>query len=763
MLRKIKLLYERLTRIGDKQKLKWATASLAIILSASVAKAGYTDPVSLSGFRVGFYAAPAFVDLDDDGDLDIVVGKSNGYLDYFQNDGGSYTQLTGSENPFDAIDVGSYSTPTFADVDDDGDMDLLVGRSDGYLNYFQNDGTGVFTEITGPLNPFDGIDVGYESNPVFADIDNDGDIDLVVGEYWGNINYFQNDGFGVFTELSGVLNPFDAILVWYYSSPDFADFDDDGDLDLFIGDGDGYISYYQHDGLSFIEQTGNANPFDGIDFGDVVSPVMIDVDLDGDFDLVAGTYNDLFLRYLRNDAGTFSEKRGTLSPFEGIQVIYHAKPIFADIDGDANLDLVIGDMAGTISYYKDTLNGFIPKVGAENPFAGIDVGIASTPAMGNFDDDGDLDLFVGDKYGTILYYKNNAGTYVQQTGADNPMNGVDVGAYSDPVLVDFDNDNDLDLVVGNYNGTINYFRNDEPVFAELTGAVNPFNGIDVGFYSSPALVDFDNDGDLDLVVGNNNGTINYFRNDEPVYTELTGADNPFNGIDIGYFSAPALVDLDNDGDFDLYLGDVNGKVYFSEFNVPGITASPSSGLITTEAGGTDIFTLVLNSQPDHHVTITLTSNKPSEGTVSPVVLTFTHTTWNVPQIVTLTGVDDDDEDGNQDYHISFAVSSTDAEYNGMIISNVNASNADDDGVTSVEPVTAGAIKVYSVDHSIMLVSEDKIIDKVKVYDLSGQLIIQKNIGTTGTYELFVPGSQSGVYVIQTFTEDDVLRTKVIIR
>ena len=88
------------------------------------------------------------------------------------------------------LDVGTYAAPTLADIDGDGDQDLVVGNYDGAFRYFLNESTEsslVFTEQKNTDNFFNGFDVGTRSSPIFADIDRDGDLDLVAGGKWGNL------------------------------------------------------------------------------------------------------------------------------------------------------------------------------------------------------------------------------------------------------------------------------------------------------------------------------------------------------------------------------------------------------------------------------------------------------------------------------------------------------------------------------------------------------------------------------------------------
>ena len=111
----------------------------------------------------------------------------------------------------------------------------------------------------------------------------------------------------------------------------------------------------------------------------------------------------------------------------------------------------------------------------------------------------------------------------------------------------------------------------------------------------------------------------------------------------------------------------------------GITVTPTSGLITTEAGGTAQFTVVLDSQPTADVTIGISSNDITEGTVSASSLTFTPANWNEAQTVTVTGVDDLINDGDIAYSIiTAAATSADLNYNGLDASNVSLTNIDNE-------------------------------------------------------------------------------------
>ncbi|WP_199248640.1 hypothetical protein [[Phormidium] sp. ETS-05] len=173
----------------------------------------------------------------------------------------------------------------------------------------------------------------------------------------------------------------------------------------------------------------------------------------------------------------------------------------------------------------------------------------------------------------------------------------------------------------------------------------------------------------------------------------------------------------DDGDiaYNIVTAATSTDTTYNGFNIPdvavtnnddetaGITVTPTSGLVTTEAGGSATFTVVLESQPTADVTINLSSDNTAEGTIDLSTLTFTAVNWNIAQTVTVTGADDNIADGNIAYNIVTTATSTDTTYNGFNIPDVAVTNTDDDtggGVsitpTSINVTEGGAIAIYDI-------------------------------------------------------------------
>ncbi|WP_369178004.1 FG-GAP-like repeat-containing protein [Candidatus Thiodubiliella endoseptemdiera] len=574
-------------------------------------KTGGSNPFNGIDVESESESLPTLADIDGDGDLDLVMGENDGTLKYYQNTGSAsnpaYEAKTGGSNPFNSIDVGLYSKPTLADIDGDGDLDLVVGERNGTLKYYQNTGTTsnpTYEAKTGGSNPFNGINVGSFSAPTLVDIDGDGNLDLVVGEENGTLKYYYNQQ-SFFVD--GQAPTPTATNSWTLSNIPA------GQSAFKVGDVIS-LTLTMSETLKLNNTTGSKVVIAGKDFvlDKTASTTAGDKKLVFKYSVQAGDSiaatdfyidnptSDITLNNITDVAGNapvftadrvvltktkleYIEKTGSgNNPFEGIDVGNVSAPTLVDIDGDGDLDLVVGEVAGTLKYYQNTGTTSNPayeaKTGDDNPFNSIDVGIYSGPTLADIDGDGDLDLVVGESDGTLKYYQNTGTTsnpaYEVKTGDDNPFNSIDVGDFSKPTLADIDGDGDLDLVVGEKNGTLKYYQNtgttSSPAYEAKTGGNNPFNSIDVGDYSTPNLADIDGDGDLDLVVGEFYGTLKYYQNtgttSNPAYEVKTGGSNPFNSIDVGDFSKPTLADIDGDGDLDLVVGENNGtlKYYYNQ-------------------------------------------------------------------------------------------------------------------------------------------------------------------------------------------------------
>lgn len=246
-------------------------------------------PYTLANFDVGNWSKPAFVDLNGDGLLDLVSGTFTGMFRAFVRSGAGFVELVGTANPFFGVDVGAVSAPAFIDFNGDGLLDLVSGESQGQLLAFARVGTR-YVQVTGNANPFAAIDVGRDSTPTFVDLDGDGRADLVVGEHFTGLHAWRNTTAGF---VPFAVDPFAGVATGEYAAPAFADLDGDGRVDMVSGNGAGGLTAWRNTAAGFVPFT--TNPFASIDVGDNSGPAFADLNGDGRPDLIVGAENGTFI------------------------------------------------------------------------------------------------------------------------------------------------------------------------------------------------------------------------------------------------------------------------------------------------------------------------------------------------------------------------------------------------------------------------------------------------------------------------------------
>lgn len=182
---------------------------------------------------------PAFGDLDNDGDYDLLAGKLNGTIDFYLNNGTPVSanfqnSILLRNNNNDSIDVGSSSSPFLMDVDGDSDLDLAIGGFNGKLSFYENTGNPASYEFTSNPAYFGTLDIG-DNSTIFIDYNEDDVLDLFSGSRNGEMFYFRNDGNNISPIWSLITNQFIHDNFGGNTFPCFFDIDNDTDSDLFLG------------------------------------------------------------------------------------------------------------------------------------------------------------------------------------------------------------------------------------------------------------------------------------------------------------------------------------------------------------------------------------------------------------------------------------------------------------------------------------------------------------------------------------------------
>ncbi len=370
-----------------------------------------TDPANpiVSEALSGNYYGASWVDVDGDERLDLFICRK----DIFRNLGnGNFVKLVGSV-PFQGSVLGN----SWSDYDNDGDIDLFVistNQASPFSHLYNNDGSGMFTKITQGQIGDSASNTGWGC--VWGDINNDSytDLFLAAAYNFGGVLHpnrlFNNNGNGTFTRVdtTQTTDSNDAFTV-----PMFSDYDQDGDIDLFIGTGPANsIGGRDYLYRNMLKEFNSSYFFNRIDTGIIGTDIVdgqiwnwIDIDNDGDIDGFLTNYSTNILNRLYRCEGPYyyvkmtAAQVGTIVTDAGLWL----SNTWGDFDNDGDLDCYLTTDAGLNRYYSNNGQGFFTRI---DTLAMITSGPSYGAVSGDYDSDGDLDLFVAANNVSKGLYRN---------------------------------------------------------------------------------------------------------------------------------------------------------------------------------------------------------------------------------------------------------------------------------------------------------------------------------------------------------------------
>lgn len=458
------------------------------------------------------------------------------------------------------------------------------------------------------------LDVGETVFAKFVDIDGDGDEDMFVCSRYASgykYRYYENKGANAeeqFVSTDDPANPLLTIDGELMDPPfiDFIDNDGDGDLDIYQMDM-GSVLLHKNVGTATQPQfeltTGSENKFSTLD--GPFSLAFEDIDQDGDVDAVfmKSNYGGT-PRYFENNQGEFTERVSADNPFFGGYAPGFETAIdFHDMDGDGDID-GFGGECGDLRFIENIPVDGNPsfKVNFSDTVLHVmlDWSYGLYPSFVDLDENNDMDLIVNDFKESYIfeYYQNDANSYTHQGPPSMIPTPFQLGYFQRPAFVDIDGDGDLDV----YLDDLSEYSNDK-LYQNIGTAESPklksvpLSQFDLqhGLYNAnESFVDIDNDGDLDLFVIDTcmySAGSNFFKNvgtaDKPDFQLQDQSNNPLHAhIEGSYRLTLEFADIDMDGDYDAFFG---GSPSYGSSKVFENTGSAEEAAFTPVAFSADPF------------------------------------------------------------------------------------------------------------------------------------------------------------------------------
>jgi hypothetical protein len=368
----------------------------------------------------------------------------------------------------------------------DEDLDLLIGNSKGLIIYYENQGDKSEPQFVLRNTRISGIQMKGNSSPAFWTWNQDENPDLIVGGREGFLSVVSHLPPKRLPALRGwtlEATHWQKIKSVGYSAPHFSDLDGDNKSDMLIGDEQGNLRYWINGGSSIKKEEQQET-----------KQILVENTLEDEDQEVERS--DSLNQLETTEAEQIPLKTEPIEPiFEFVTSKYgnldlgrRAFPAFIDVDGDGFLDLIAGNHEGELRYYRsDHSSGSVQWILESNYFLGYQGGKNAAPVLTDLDGDDDLDLLVGNQSGSIHYWENKGISEI----ADFVYNptvfiGVTGGRNSVPAAIDLNADGKKDLLMGKFNGQLyKYIRKDIGKEFRFMLERRKYLDLDVGLGSVP--------------------------------------------------------------------------------------------------------------------------------------------------------------------------------------------------------------------------------------------------------------------------------------